>query len=282
MIRQDVRIFALIAVAITATACGKNTNSLVKKVAAQATTMNGDIYAAVSADLNTETYSVAAFSLPIIDPNNPAIQYGSISLKPNAIGGGGRIVISVNVSKAAHINSSVATTLPNGTAFPLGLPPTDNLVAIPIGNNGAKLYVLMGANTLMIGTAIPFSALNDVGRYVPGVNVFSSVSFGKINSFIGVFAGSEINQTGLGIFADLSQILPNQPTVAPEVIASSESSSVSAVSGESQASSSGASSTPVVKITLNGSAQGSKETQRQLAYHLWRVSEEGPAVLRYR
>lgn len=275
MIRQEVKVFALLTLAIVSTGCGKSASQLVKKVAAQATTMNGDIYAAISAELNTETYSIAAFSLPIIDPNNSAIQYGSISLAPNAIGGGGRLIISVNVSQAANINSSIATTLPNGTPFPLGLPSTEQLVAIPVGANGAKIYVLAGAKVLLIGTAIPFSALNDVGRYVPGVNVFSSVSFGKINSFVGVFAGSGANETGLGVFADLSSILPSQSTSSTPVIASS---GVDGVSRESQGLSGSDSRT---KISLNSSAQGSSKAQQKLAYHLWRVSQKN-SVLKYR
>lgn len=273
---------ALTGLMLTGCGSGGSVKNLINNIQARSYTQNGDIYAEVSASLNTATYSLAAFALPIIDPNNSAINYGSISVAPNTTGDGGDLRIAVNVSQAAHINSNTDGTLPNGTAFPLAVG-KNSLISIPIGNAGARIYLVVGPKTVLVGSAIPFSALNDVGKYVPGVNVFAPIQAGKVSAFVGVFAGSGANQTGLGVFADLSQVLPNGLSVGGSSPAMIASNSVEGVSSESSASlaagSAPASSAPVSRITLK--SRVSSRDEKKLYYHLWRVGQDNP-TLRYK
>jgi hypothetical protein len=259
--------------------CGSSgdVKNLLGGVQASANTQNGDLYATVSAKLNTANYSMASFSIPITDARRPGVEYGFVSLRPAATGGGGVLVISVNVSEAAHIPSSAQATLPNGTAFPLAVPTGESVIEIPIGAKGAEIYLLASEKSLMLGTAIPFAALNGVGQYVPGINVFAPVSTPPINSFVGIFAGSGASQTGLGLFIDLSGIMP-KPEV-PAVTTLAVSSGNSRVAGSSSALRVASSRTASEPLRLNAPNYSSRAEQK-LYYKLWETGENNP-VLRF-
>ncbi|MCM0607277.1 MAG: hypothetical protein KA715_14405 [Xanthomonadaceae bacterium] len=259
----------LMAIGVLVTGCGSggSVKNLVTDLKGGVKTQGSDLYANVSAQLNTNSFSMTSFALPILDPNNSSVNYGSISLTPKLGGGGGELIISVNVSQAARIKSSSEATLPNGTSLPLSLPSGVSVIAIPIGNHGAKIYLAASLTTLMIGSAIPFPILDGVGAYVPGVNLFAPIQFGKISSLVGIFAGAATDQTGLGVFADLSSVLPASLSADLNVIAVS-----SEVQGLSQ---SQASAAPLHTIPVRFRApRVSRYAEKRMYYHLWKASQE--------
>lgn len=269
-------VILLLMVGAFATGCGKggSVKNLVTNLEARVKTQGDDLYADVSAQINSNVFSMASFVLPIVNPNNPAVSYGSISLSPNLGGGGGRLAISVNVSEAASIPSVIDATLPNGTVVPISLPSGVSLIAIPVGNHGAKIYLALSKQTLMVGTAIPFNALDGVGQYVPGVNVFAPLKFGQVSSLVGIFAGSGAYQTGIGVFADLSSILP--VSTQPEIIALSGEAA-----GLSEAQRSNVAPLRAIPVRFRA-PRVSKYTEQQMYYHLWKASQKSRnPVLKY-
>lgn len=259
------------------TGCGKGgaAANLLKSIRANALTQNGDIYAQVAANLNTDAFSMAAFALPISDPNT-GIQYGTISLSPLIGGGGGQLRITANVSAIANINSSTDAKLPNGTDIPITISTATNFVGIPIGQSGAKLYVALDRDLMVVGTAIPFSALDGVGQYAPGVNLFSMIASGNVNAFVGIFAGSGPSQTGIGVFADLSSILPKATPASTE-----ETQSKSMVLGSANQLRSSVEVVATKPVVGLAAPTHSSDAEDRLYRQLWRESQNAK-TLRYR
>lgn len=173
---------------------------------------NGDVWASMSAQLNTGNMYLMSATIPVIDPKNPAIEYGSVSIASNICGtsavcaGGGTLTVAVDVSALTKFTTT-SNLLPNGTMLPLGSAADAATIGIPIGKNGAVLYVAMSNGIAVLGVALPFSALNTVGTYVPGIDLFDVFTIGKVTGDVGLFTGAAPGQTGIAVFADLSSVL---------------------------------------------------------------------------
>jgi hypothetical protein len=173
---------------------------------------SGDVWASLSAQLNTGNMELMSVTIPVLDPKNKAIEYGTVAIAANLCGsaticaGGGTLTVSVDVSAITKITTS-SNLLPNGTALPLGSAADAATIGIPIGSGGAKLYVAMSNGVAVLGVALPFSGLNTVGTYVPGVDIFDVFTIGKITGDVGIFTGSEADETGIALFADLSGVI---------------------------------------------------------------------------
>ncbi|MDR3606447.1 MAG: hypothetical protein P4M08_03600 [Oligoflexia bacterium] len=203
---------ALTAVALE-TGCGSSSSSvgnMVSGVKVSSSVQNGDIWASLTANLNTNSFILAGLQVPIVDPQNPSIEYGQISLTETLCTGsgicqnGGQLSLSVDLTAVAKLPNLEGTDLPNGTPIPLsGL---SSLIALPIGNTNGKVYVDFSSGKAVIGVAFPFKALNSVGQYVPGLDIFDAVNFGSVNAYVGIFAGSQSDQTGIALLVDASAV----------------------------------------------------------------------------
>lgn len=172
---------------------------------------NGDLWASLSAQLNTGNMMLIGATIPIVDPKHPGREYGSVSVASNLCTtaictGGGTLTVSVDVTAITKF-TTVSNLLPNGTPLPLGAAADAATIGIPIGKNGAVLYVALSNGVAVLGVALPFSALNTVGTYVPGADLFDVFTIGKITGDVGIFAGSAPGTTGIALFADLSSVV---------------------------------------------------------------------------
>jgi hypothetical protein len=170
--------------------------------------------------LSTQDFLITDISLPIVDPNNPSIEYGSISLNnsicmPNTTctSGGGELVIDVDLTQAADLQS-VSDLLPNGTAIPISGLTASSVLAFDVGGTGGKVYLDLAQGQELVGVALPFSELNGVGAYVPGVDIFSPFTVSDVSGVVGIFAGAGSDETGIALFADLSSVMSSSSAAA--------------------------------------------------------------------
>ncbi len=186
---------------------------------------NNDEMLDFSITLSTGTFTVAATTLPILNPNNPSIEYGSLSLRPVLCstpsscpyGNGAQVGVNLDITSITSAKG-IAPLLPNGSALPVGGLQNSTVIALPIANTGAEVYFASGKGVAMLGTAIPFAQMNVVGQTIPGANLFIpvtvSTSKGSFTLLPGIFTGSTPNTTGIGFFADLSGIIPQSTLLA--------------------------------------------------------------------
>jgi hypothetical protein len=178
-------------------------------------TQDGDLWTSMSAQIDTGAMILAGITIPIVNPHDSSVVYGSLSMTSNLCNpngtctGGGTLTVAVNLTEVSH-SQIVDNKLPNGTLIPVGQAVNSAIVALPLGNTGGRLYVAFGQSIAMLGVALPFSALDSVGQYVPGVNIFEPFSSNNISGIIGIFTGSTVKTTGVALFVDLSQLLHSQ------------------------------------------------------------------------
>jgi hypothetical protein len=183
---------------------------------------------------------------------------------------GGTLSLSLDLSTFIHIDS-VATTLPNGTAFPITFSSSSTSVyATPIGSSGAKAYAAIGGGTYLLGAAIPYSGLNGAGSYTPGLDVFGTVSSTDFTTYIGYFAGAAntTDETGVGVFVDLSSAV-NALVAKNSVEADAVAKGIESLGGSAKASSAAKPS------------NGSNQEQQTFLYNLWKNGQEKHTVLKY-
>ncbi len=192
--------------------CGSSSSvsNMVSNVQVNAYEQNGDVWAALSASLNTNGFILAGLNVPIVDPSNPSIEYGQIALTPVVCSSGttclegGQLSLSLNLTAVAELPSS-SNLLPNNTAIPLG--GLSSVIGLAIGSTGGRIYVDLSKPTAVLGVAFPFAALNGAGSYVPGLDIFDSIPFNDVTAYVGVFAGSAEGQTGIALFVDASSVI---------------------------------------------------------------------------
>jgi hypothetical protein len=190
--------------------------STVSGLTVSSSVQNGDVWASLNADLSSSGFIISSLNVPIVDPKNTSIEYGQISLSPVVCSSGtvcvegSQLSLSINLTAVAALPTTT-TDLPNGTPVPLsGL---TNLIGLSIGKTGGVVYLDLSSNTAVIGVAFPFAALNGVGTYVPGLDIFDTLSFGNVPAYIGVFAGSGTNETGLALFVNASSVIYPTTTI---------------------------------------------------------------------
>jgi hypothetical protein len=254
------------AIAIFGSSCNSTTSvsGLLSAMNATVTTAtNGDLVASVSAQLDTSDYGVAELNVNVIDPSNPALTYGTVNITPTVCSGtttcinGGILTLSLDLSSFVDLTGS-NTELPNGTPFPVSFSnAATKLVAVNVGNGGAKVYVALGGGTYFVGAAIPFNGLTGAGKYTPGLDVFATVTSNNINGYIGVFAGAatSVDQTGVGVFADLSSLITSTTTA---IAAKAEARSSQLIP-----------------------SKNAKSSEDNFLYHLWKTGHEDRPTLRY-
>lgn len=202
------------------TACGKSGSSPVDKVvkSASLTTylQGGDQWIQTLISLDTGGFVLAGINVPIVDPTNLGEEYGEISLLPNIAqqGGdnGGDLRIALNVTHATRVQG-VAPVLPNGTPLPIGGIGNTPVIAIPIGDAtvSSRLYFAFGSGVAFLGTALSFAALDPAGQYAPNVDIFEPFHIGNVNLIAGLFTGTAVMSSGIGLFIDLSGVINQAP-----------------------------------------------------------------------
>lgn len=204
-----------LATALAATGCGKGgggIGSIVNGVQVRTYEMGGDLWGEMKANLSTGALILTGLNLPIIDPKNPGVILGNVAITSGTCGSAfcsaSDLALSMNISKVLK-TGLVSNTLPNGTAIPVGGIGDTAIIALPLKNTGARLYVGLGKNVALLGIAMPFREFDKIGQYVPGVNLFQPFGSEKddVRGIVGIFTGAGAGQNGLALFVDLSKAL---------------------------------------------------------------------------
>lgn len=260
------------AAAITATGCGSQAGgvgNMLTAIQVQTYNQGGDLWASMTSQIDTGAMILAGVTIPIVNPHDPSVQLGSLSMQsnlcnPNGIcQGGGTLTIAVNVTQVSHAQI-LDNKLPNGTMIPVGQAVNNAIVALPLGGTGGKLYVAFGQNIAMLGVALPFSALDNVGQYIPGVNIFEPFANNGISGIVGIFTGSSVKTTGVALFVDLSSLLkPKTTTLAVNALSSIRAqASVQSVSAQQ------------VEPLVLDEVKPSYSDEQAVYYRLWKLNSK--------
>lgn len=252
-------------VSLLAGACGPGTPSasqIVSDVQLKTFQKDSDDWVQAKVSINTGGFQLSGANIPVMDPRNPSVQYGELTIVPtlcsNCSNFSGEIIAGINISKVSPIEG-VAPILPNGTALPVGGLQNARVVALPVSKNDvtdAYLYFAFGPNVAMLGTAVSFSAMDPAGAYVPGVNYFQPIKAGPVNLLAGIYAGAAPRTTGIGFFIDLSGVVNN--TNAPRSL----HSLVASRSGEFKSS-----------LVMKPVSPSEKKKQK-LLFKLWELNQK--------
>jgi len=207
----------LLTSACTSSSGTSTVSQVVTNVSVKTYTQSGDEWAQVTAVLNTNAYQVAAVNVPVTNPTTH-VEYAQLTIVPTLCSGTctantADLTVAIDISAATKM-AGTNPELPNGTPLPVGGLTNATTVVIPIAKTNAQLYFSFGPGVAMLGTTVSFSAMNSVGTYVPGVDIFAPIPAGPVNIIAGIYAGSAPSTTGVGLFVDLSSVINQAPQPA--------------------------------------------------------------------
>jgi hypothetical protein len=267
---------ALSSLMLTMSACGTANSpisNVVTNVTLKTSTVAGDNWVAVDATLVTGNFQLASLNIPVTDPKTMK-EYGQLTILPNLCSGscvnnGGELILSVNLTEATLING-VDPLLPNGTPLPIGGLSNSTVIGVPVQNTGAMIYFAFGKGVAMVGAAVPFKALDVVGQYVAGADIFIPMQFKGVGVSAGLFIGTLTNTTGVGLFVDLSSVLnPVTPAPSPTVKAALSAMAVNGSVARNSAAS------EVSNVLQFKTVKPSASKERDIYYRLYQLNSQG-------
>jgi len=184
-----------------AISCGNAPSNVLSDVKVETRTLDNDVWLSFAAVLNLGTMSFASISVPVLHPRGQT-PIGQLELG-SSLGGVNQLKISINISELSDIQTSTAT-LPNGNMIPLIA--SNQLIAVDIGK-GAKVYLVLSEGVTALGVAVPIGAFDNIGRTLPGLNLFPIVRTGNVVGTAGIFTGASTGQNGIAVVADLSNVV---------------------------------------------------------------------------
>jgi hypothetical protein len=195
------RTLTLVMLSFFALSCGNAPSNVLSGIKVETRTEQSDIWLSFAADINLGAMSFASISVPVLHPRGQT-PIGQLELG-SALGGVNQIKISINVSELSDVQTTTAT-LPNGNMIPLLA--SNELIAVDIGK-GAKIYLVLSEGVTALGVAVPISAFDNIGRTLPGLNLFPIVRVGEVIGTAGIFTGATSGQNGIAVVADLSNVV---------------------------------------------------------------------------
>lgn len=206
-------------------ACGSS--SWVKDATIRSYPKNNDIYAEISAYLDTGAMSLPAIQLPIFNPQQSFNELGLFSLRPSfASGISTELSIAINLTEVARLNRAGQALLPNGNPLPVAGYSSQSVLQFSVGGKSTQVYVSIDSSKGqgLIGVAVPIRQFDQLGQYAPGVNLFPTFTLGNgVRGSFGIFTGLSSGQNGFALFLDMSQLLqdPQVQTALAQVAAPS-------------------------------------------------------------
>jgi hypothetical protein len=233
----------LLATIATLSACGNN--AIVENISVKTSQdANQDIWVALSTQLNMGALSFPALTIPVVNPKFPSELLGQVSLQ-RSLEGKNVLVVNANISEIGKNQLTNDNLLPNGNAIPVaGL---SGVVAVKF-NSSSKVFLGGSNDSLMVGIALAIPLFDNIGKYLPGVNMFLPLpTASQIEGLGGVFTGSA-GQSGIGIFVKVPSTINTTSsktilasnsiqTTAPDLSSRSIMTKSSAVSSAAAASS---------------------------------------------
>jgi hypothetical protein len=272
--KNALALLTLGAASFAATGCGSSSggiSNMLTAIQVHTYNQNGDLWTSMTAQIDTGNMILAGVTIPIVDPNNPSVVYGQLSMasnlcNPNGIcGGGGTLTVAVDISEVSH-SQVLDNKLPNGTTIPVGQAVNNAIVALPLGGTGGRIYVAFGQGIAMLGVALPFSALDSVGQYIPGVNIFQPFASNGVSGIIGMFTGSTVKTTGVALFVDLSGILNSSSSTQSVATNSVSSMRAQALSATAVA--------PQAEPLILDEVKPSYRDEQAVYYKLWKLNSK--------
>ncbi|MDA8793475.1 hypothetical protein N9N67_09520 [Bacteriovoracaceae bacterium] len=164
----------------------------------------GDVWINSSAKLNIGNITLPNLTLPILVPGLNR-NVGEVEIVSNS--DHDLLKINVNLSEIINLNTS-ESTLPNGKSLPLiG---ENEVIQLNLGRKkNAYLYLTMNDNQLVLGTAIAIGGMDFLGNTVGTAALFPAFNIKNVIGAAGIFTSKDKGESGLGIFFDLSDIVPS-------------------------------------------------------------------------
>jgi hypothetical protein len=204
--------------AVGVTGCGKGQGQFVKDVQIRTYTQNNDVYAEVKAQVDTGKLSIPGITLPILNPKQPGVIYGSIGLNPS-LNGGSELTLDVDVTAATGVQGIDGSLLPNGSPIPVGGLGNVPVVGLQAGAN-SKIYVAVGPGVAVLGVALTVHQFDNVGGNIPiPINLFPSFKLANgVTGIAGIFTGPVSGQNGVALFVDASAAFGTASTMTARAL----------------------------------------------------------------
>ncbi|MBL7664854.1 MAG: hypothetical protein JNM93_06950 [Bacteriovoracaceae bacterium] len=177
--------------------CG-NRPAIIENLTVTPDFSGGEANVRVETDFNVGGMELMYLTLPINHPQTGE-QIGQFAMA------GKRLSLGINLSAIAHLNSGPAQ-LPNGTGVPFA--GTNEIVVVPIGGQGIRLYVSWTQTKVLLGVAVPIKQFDVIGQTVGQVNLLPIFQIGQVQGAAGTFHSRTAGQNGIAFFADISVALP--------------------------------------------------------------------------
>ena len=193
--------------------CGKNPEQkILEHIYVETSMQQEDVWVGLVTELNLGGLEMTSISLPIHDPLSPGQYYGELKFITDLNTFNNVVEVNLNLSKVAKIRGSAFPTLPTGEDIPFRGIGNEEIIELEVPNIKAKIYVLLRKDTVIVGYASVIESFANASGYLGGADVFFGFNHDPVRGSLGFFSDQESNETGLGVFADLSKV------VSPEVI----------------------------------------------------------------
>lgn len=204
-----VKLVNMAVLAITLSACGKQ-GSLFQNVQVKSDEANGQVWLSAQSEINLGSLQVAGVTIPIFNPKNPSELLGRVALQ-RSVDSKNIMLIEANLTALSRNQLQTGGTLPNGQPLPI--------TGMPIGsiniNGNSKFYIGAQNDTVVFGAAVAIKGFDEIGKYVPGVNLFFDIPASNgVSGVGGAFTGPQSGQNGLALFVKVSQPTGQVQTLA--------------------------------------------------------------------
>jgi hypothetical protein len=172
---------------------------------------NGDNYVELAVTLKTNSMQLPEIVMPVTSARTK-MNLANLTIRPVANQPGlSQLLLAVNVTGAAGLEGATPT-LPNGTVIPVSGVDMTQLVALPLDqyNKNGRIYLAVDTenNTAIMGAALTWQTLDAFGQSVGPLNFFPSFEITHgVKGIAGVFGSRTPGQSGVAVFADISQLL---------------------------------------------------------------------------
>ena len=166
-----------------------------------------DVWVSLVTELNLGGLEMTSITLPVHDPKLPGEYYGELSFTTDLSNFNNVIEVSLNLSKVAKLKGSAFPTLPTGEDIPFRGVESGEIIELEVPNIQAKVYVLLRKDTVIVGYASVIERFSQASGYLGGADVFFGFNQHPIRGSLGFFSDERSEETGLGVFADLSKVI---------------------------------------------------------------------------
>lgn len=188
--------------------CGKNPQSkIVDHVYVETKKVDEDVWLGLVTELNLGGLQMTSIELPIHDPKSPGEYYGKFRLSSDIVTLNSVVEIDLNFSKLAQVQGSFEPTLPTGEPLPFRGLENEEIIEFEVPQINSKVYIYVTRDTVLVGFASTIKEFSKAAPYLGGADLFFGFNKNQVRGSVGFFSSAETKETGLGLFADLSQVV---------------------------------------------------------------------------